>query len=184
MKTTILVVWLGNPGAQYHLTRHNAWWLALDMLSEILWLTHFLEVKKYASTIAQWTYKDIAVMAVKPQTFMNKSGDAVGPIVNFYKIPQRQIIVLHDDVDLPFGAFKLKWAGSDGGHNGIKSITQSLGTDQYRRYKIGVGRSLNPNIETADHVLWQFSPEELTQLKNAKHTLETKWKEFVRNAAL
>lgn len=154
------------------------------MLSEILWLTHFLEVKKYASTIAQWTYKDIAVMAVKPQTFMNKSGDAVGPIVNFYKIPQRQIIVLHDDVDLPFGAFKLKWAGSDGGHNGIKSITQSLGTDQYRRYKIGVGRSLNPNIETADHVLWQFSPEELTQLKNAKHTLETKWKEFVRNAAL
>lgn len=167
------------------MTRHNAGWLALDMLTDFLGLTSFLEVKKYESTIAQGTYKnDLAVMAVKPQTFMNKSGNAVASIVNFYKIPQRQIIVLHDDVDLPFGTFKLKRAGSDGGHNGIKSITQQLGTDQYRRYKIGIGRPTHPAIDIADYVLGKFSEEEHTQLKQAQHTLEVKRKEFVRNAAL
>lgn len=144
----------------------------------------FLDVKKYESTIAQGSYKDIAVMAIKPQTFMNKSGHAVAPIVKFYRIPERQIIVFHDDIDLPFGACKLKWWGSDGGHNGIKDITQQLGSDHYRRLKIGVGRSANPAVDAAAHVLSAFTPEEQTFFQTFPHTLEMKRQEFVRNAAL
>jgi len=148
-----LMAGLGNPGKEYQGTRHNIGFMAAD---EIYRRFPFGEFKsKFQALICEGVIADERVLLVKPQTFMNLSGNAIGQIVNFYKIPNNQVIVLHDDMDLPVGTVKAKIGGGTAGHNGLKSITAAIGAD-YGRIRIGVGHPVDKS-EVVDWVLSHFS---------------------------
>ena len=147
-----LVVGLGNPGKEYANTRHNVGYLVLDaFLGDVSWKEKF-NAKYYVDTIS-----GEKVLFVKPLTFMNLSGNAVVEFVNYYDIQLDDILVIHDDLDLPFGKYKLKTNSSAGGHNGIKSIINSLNSQNFARLKVGI--SHDRNIDTKDYVLGNFSKE-------------------------
>jgi len=157
----VLIVGLGNPGAQYVNTRHNIGWMALDKLAgaDASW-----RKEKNALT----THIDVdgrKVILVKPQTFMNNSGVAVGALMAFYKIPLDNIVVIHDDMDLPVGAIREKSGGGSAGHNGIRSIDATIGRE-YFRIRLGVGhpRDINSPINPADWVLGRFSPTDMEKI--------------------
>ena len=157
----VLIVGLGNPGAQYVNTRHNIGWMALDKLAgaDASW-----RKEKNALT----THIDVdgrKVILVKPQTFMNNSGVAVGALMAFYKIPLDNIVVIHDDMDLPVGAIREKSGGGSAGHNGIRSIDATIGRE-YFRIRLGVGhpRDINSPINPADWVLGRFSPSDMEKI--------------------
>lgn len=159
-----IVVGLGNPGPKYETTRHNVGWLALDRLIDA-WKAQGPQVKNQAE-VWQTRVGSEQVLLVKPLTFMNLSGRAVGPLATFYKCAPSDIVVLQDEVDLPPMSFRLKTGGGSGGHNGLKSLDSSLGANTYHRVRIGVGhpRDFNPRMDTADWVLGQFSDQELNEL--------------------
>lgn len=155
-----LIVFLGNPGIQYRQTRHNAGWIACDHLLKTRHITDSWQTKFHA----QYTKQGNAIL-LKPQTFMNVSGVSVQEAAKFYNIQSKDILVVHDDIELPFGATKLQLGGGMGGHNGLRSIKQNLGTDQFMRLRIGVGRP--PAVmQVADYVLGRFSPLEEKQLES------------------
>lgn len=156
-----LVVGLGNPGTKYILTRHNVGFMVLDVLCQQAGGTWKNE---YQAEVIKTNIENHPVILAKPQTFMNRSGDSVQPLASFYKIPPEQIIVAQDEVDLPFGGIKFQIGRSSGGHNGIKSVTERMGTDKYYRLRIGVGRSTIPQMSTADFVLQNFSKEEQKEM--------------------
>lgn len=154
-----LVAGLGNPGREYDWTRHNIGFLALDRLARRVGAGWKLDAKFRC----QWTKyqdKDMAVGLCKPQTYMNLSGESVGPLSRFYKLPIQSVLIVVDDADLPFGALRMRGQGSSGGHNGLKSIEKSLGSQDYPRLKIGVGRKDEPDKSLAGHVLGKFSESE------------------------
>jgi len=159
-----IIVGLGNPGTKYETTRHNVGWLALDRLIEE-WKANGPKKESGAET---WTatVEGEKVLLVKPLTFMNLSGRAVGPLMQFYKCEPTDLIVLQDEVDLPPASLRIKTGGGAGGHNGLKSIDESLGNNGYHRIRIGVGhaRDFNPHMDTADWVLGQFSEAECEAL--------------------
>lgn len=159
-----IVVGLGNPGPKYETTRHNIGWLALDRLAEVWKATPFQ--KKGNAEIAEATLGSEKVLLVKPLTYMNLSGQAVAPLARFYRCEPTDVIVLQDEVDLKPGALRLKTGGGSGGHNGLKSLDESLGTNGYHRVRLGVGhpRDFNPRMETADWVLGQLTQEECENL--------------------
>jgi PTH1 family peptidyl-tRNA hydrolase len=164
-----IIVGLGNPGAKYETTRHNVGWLALDRLIDD-WKASGPQIKNQAE-VFQAKVNHEPVLLVKPQTFMNLSGRAVAPLVQFYKCEPSDIFVLHDEVDLKPMALRLKTGGGSGGHNGLKSLDESLGQNNYHRVRIGVGhpRQLDPedgrrNMDTADWVLGQFTDQDLREL--------------------
>ncbi len=161
-----LVVGLGNPGPKYETTRHNAGFLALDRLID-RWSARG-PTQKYQAELYQAEVKGEKVGLLKPQTFMNLSGRSVGPAFGFYKCAPKDLIVIYDELDLKPLSFRLKQGGGAGGHNGIKSIDESLGAGQtdYLRVRIGIGhpRALNLPIQPVDYVLQQFSDEELRGL--------------------
>jgi len=159
-----IVVGLGNPGPSYETTRHNAGFLAVDRLID-RWNAKGPSVRE-KGFVWEASVAGVKVLIIKPQTFMNVSGRCVAPIVGFFKIDSTDLIVLHDEVDLPTNALRIKTGGGAGGHNGIKSIDESLGAGKngYHRIRIGVGRPSHPGMETADHVLAQYSDNELTAL--------------------
>ena len=144
-----LVVGLGNPGEKYRNTRHNMGFLALDLLAEQLNVR--VDRIKYKAVTAQATLGGARCLLMKPQTFMNLSGEAVREAAQFYKIPPERVLVLYDDVSLPVGKIRVRPSGSAGGHNGIKNIIAHLGTDQFPRVKIGVGQA--PPGEMIDWVI-------------------------------
>lgn len=160
-----LIVGLGNPGKNYEFTRHNAGFLTLDHIASEL-DTEITNLKNNA-LIADVVINDHRCLLVKPQTFMNNSGTAVRDIAKFYKIPPEKIIVIFDDISLPCGKLRIRRKGTDGGHNGIKSIIYHLNSDQFPRIKIGVGAKPNPEYDLADWVLSKFGKDELEQLKTA-----------------
>ena len=157
----ILVVGLGNPGHQYLNTRHNIGFLALDFFSK----RHSFEVtsSKFNSLYCQTPLLNQKILFIKPQTFMNLSGQAVKHFSEFYKIPSQKIIILHDDIDLPFETIRKKAKGGHAGHNGVKSIMETLGTDQFVRLRLGVGRPFD-TTDVSDYVLSQFTAEEKQKL--------------------
>jgi len=172
-----LIVGLGNPGAQYAKTRHNVGFRVLDRLAEKL-STSFDRAKfkgEYATAERPGKRKDEEddgkLLLLKPQTFMNLSGEAVVSIAGYFKIELPGILVVVDDVALPLGALRLRRGGSDGGHNGLKDITRALGSQQYARLRIGVGGreqdAERPAENLADHVLSRFSSGEETVLAKA-----------------
>ena len=157
-----LVVGLGNPGGKYALTRHNIGFMALDAYATSVGGPRWKEERQ--AFVTRFKLDDVEVLFAKPQTFMNKSGESVRALMDFYKIPVEQIIIVHDDIDQGFGAIKIHKNRGAGGHNGLKSITEILGTQDYVRLKLGVGRPTIPQMDVAAYVLQAFSEEEQTNL--------------------
>ena len=160
-----MLVGLGNPGAQYARTRHNMGFLALDALEKQLGAGK--EKSRFQALCTTAVSGGQKLLLVRPQTFMNASGLAVRQAADYYKIPPERIIVLFDDISLPVGKIRVRASGSAGGHNGIKSIISSLGTDQFPRVKIGVGAKPHPDYDLADWVLSSFSKTEQPELDRA-----------------
>ena len=145
-----LIVGLGNPGKKYARTRHNVGTDAIELLAQRLHVS--LKVGRDRAQVAETRIGDHAVVLAVPTTWMNESGEAVGPIARRYKIPASNIIVIHDELDLEPGAVKLKMGGGLAGHNGLKSVSQHMGTNDYMRVRIGVGKP-STKEQGADHVL-------------------------------
>ena len=162
---TWLVVGLGNPGARYESTRHNMGFLALDRLAEREKL-RFNKLRFKAWT-AEWKLGEDKVLVMKPQTYMNLSGESVGAAARFYKIPAVHILVVSDDIALPVGKLRLRAAGSAGGHNGLKNIIRHLGSDRFPRIKVGVGMPQNAEYDIADWVTGMPMGEEQKILLDA-----------------
>jgi PTH1 family peptidyl-tRNA hydrolase len=160
-----MIVGIGNPGAKYEMTRHNAGFLAIDMLA----MKQNKEIKrlKYHALIGDAVIEGKKCLLMKPQTFMNNSGEAVAEAARFYKIPPQNIIVLSDDISLDVGKIRIRRKGSAGGHNGLKSIIAHLGSDEFPRVKIGVGKKPDAYTDLADWVLGRFPKELEPQLKDA-----------------
>jgi PTH1 family peptidyl-tRNA hydrolase len=156
-----LIVGLGNPGREYRSSRHNVGFMVLDQLAEELG-TSFTKVKMNALvTAVRW--KGERLILIKPQTFMNLSGQAVSSFLRFYKLPLENMLVVYDDVDLPFEALRLKPDGGDAGQKGVGSIIQQLGTKQFPRLRIGIGRPPG-RTPVSDYVLQDFSRDEKENL--------------------
>ncbi len=133
-----LIAGLGNPGSKYELTRHNAGFLALDYFADQHGLT--MSCEKWQGVFCRERLAGISVLLLKPQTFMNKSGECLARFADYYRIEPANILVVHDDIDLPAGRIKAVASGGAGGHNGIRSIISHLGTSDFARLKIGIGR--------------------------------------------
>jgi len=157
-KPSWIIAFLGNPGAKYARTRHNAGFMAADELERELHVK--INKIKYHALIATCTVGDETVLVMKPQTYMNLSGEAVRQAADFYKIPPERVLVVSDDTALAVGRLRIRMKGSAGGHNGLKSIIQHLGTDQFPRLRVGVGEKPHPDYDLADWVLGKFVGED------------------------
>ena len=153
-----LIVGLGNPGKEYERTRHNCGFRAVDLLAEKLGCR--IDRAKFQGIYGQTTYKGKKIMLLKPLTYMNLSGRSVLQLSAYFSVPPQRIIVMFDDISLEPGRLRVRADGSAGGHNGIKSIIQELGSQAFPRVKIGVGAKPHPDFELADWVLSAFSAQE------------------------
>ena len=160
-----MVVGLGNPDRKYTLTRHNSGFLCVDMLSEKL--NFRVDKLKFKSLIADTTINGHRCIVMKPQTYMNNSGEAVRECASFYKIPPERIIVISDDTSLDIGKMRIKRKGSDGGQKGLRSIIYHMNSDNFPRVKIGVGKKPHPDYDMADWVLSEFKKDEQKALEPA-----------------
>lgn len=183
MNKTVLLVGLGNPGAEYAGTRHNIGFEALDhFVDKTSDMDAWVLKKDLKCHLSSGRLGEIRVLAVKPTTFMNLSGEAVQAVCNFYKIPTDQVTVIHDELDIDFGQIRTKIGGSSAGHNGIKSVTQHLG-ENYGRVRIGIGPKKPARIDSADFVLQKFSASEQEQLPNLKIECSALLSEFLYGGA-
>lgn len=155
---THMLVGLGNPGDKYRLTRHNAGFLALDYISQKQ--NTLVDRVKFKALVGESVIGGKRTLLMLPQTFMNNSGEAVFEAASFYKIPPENITVIYDDISLDVGRIRVRRKGSDGGHNGIKSIIAHLSSDNFPRIKIGVGAKPYADMDLADWVLSQFTKDE------------------------
>ena len=160
-----LVVGLGNPGEKYENTRHNVGFLTVEELADRAGVP--VQKLKHRALTNTAEVGGARVLLMKPVTYMNLSGEAVGEAARFYKIPPDHVLVISDDVSLPIGKLRVRRGGSAGGHNGLKSIIQHLGTDQFPRVKIGVGEKPHPDYDMADWVLSKFTGEDLKTITEA-----------------
>ena len=160
-----LLVGLGNPGSKYESTRHNMGFLAVDGLARRKGF-RFNKLRFRAWT-AEWMVNGEKVLVMKPQTYMNLSGESVGEAARFYKIPADHVVVISDDISLPVGKLRIRTGGSAGGHNGLKNIIQHLGTDQFPRIKVGVGSPKQAGYEVVDWVIGMPVGEEQKTLLDA-----------------
>lgn len=160
-----LIVGLGNPGKKYELTRHNAGFLFADLLAD----KNGVKINKiqFKAVTASIDLEGHKCLLMKPQTFMNNSGEAVREAASFYKIPPERIIIVFDDISLPCGKMRIRRKGSDGGHNGMKSIIYQMNSDAMPRIKLGIGQKPHPDYELADWVLSSFKKDELDALRDA-----------------
>jgi PTH1 family peptidyl-tRNA hydrolase len=156
-----LVVGLGNPGPRYAATRHNAGFLVVDLLAERI--GGRLKAHKGRADVLEGRSAGVPVVLAEPRSYMNESGGPVVSVARFYKVPIERLIVVHDELDLPFGALRLKRGGGDGGHNGLRSVTASLGSKDYLRVRFGIGRPPGRQ-DPADYVLREFSAVERKDL--------------------
>ena len=152
-----LIVGLGNPGRKYASHRHNVGFGSVDLLAEELNIE--IGKRSFGALVGQGSLKGEKLLLAKPQTFMNLSGDAVQPLLGYYKLPHDDLIVVHDDVDIELGKLKVAYQAGHGGHNGIRSIVDNLGGNDFYRVRLGVGRP-PAMIDTADYVLHPFSEDE------------------------
>lgn len=162
-----LVVGLGNPGDKYQSTRHNIGFIVAEELAQRLggkfvshkYRAHILETRMGVGSDSP------KIIIVKPQTYMNDSGDAVAPLAQYFNSAPEHVIAIHDELDIPFNTLRVKIGGGDNGHNGLKSLTQSLGTPDYYRIRVGIGRPITQQ-DTADYVLSNFSKGERAQVSD------------------
>jgi PTH1 family peptidyl-tRNA hydrolase len=163
---TKLIVGLGNPGKEYEKTRHNVGFFIVDALAQTWGVG--MGRKKFQGYFGEYLTEDgTKIVLLKPQTYMNLSGDCVGPWVDFLKVPPKDILVVHDDLDLPLGRMKAQWAAGPAGHNGIRSIHEKLGHKNINRLRIGVGHPGHV-ARVIDHVLSAFSKAERAQMEQVK----------------
>ena len=152
-----LIVGLGNPGPKYEKTRHNAGFIAIDHIAAKLGVK--VDRVKFHALVCECELGGKRVLLMKPETFMNSSGVAIGEAATFYKIPPENVLVLHDEISFDAGLFRIRRKGSAGGHNGLKSIIEHLGSDGFPRIKIGVGQKPSPDYDLVDWVLGKFPKE-------------------------
>lgn len=160
-----IIAGLGNPGARYEMTRHNAGFLAMDLFA----IEENISIKKlkHRSLVADITVCGKRCLLMKPQTMMNASGEAVGEAAKFYKVPPENVLIIYDDISLDVGKMRIRRKGSAGGHNGIKSIIAHLGTECFPRIKIGAGKKPSPDYDMINWVLGRFPKEQEADLKSA-----------------
>lgn len=163
-----LIVGLGNPGIEYENTRHNAGFMCIDYIANKCGVK--LNKFKHKAYYAQADFGGKKVILVKPQTYMNNSGEAVVPLLNFFKIDKQNLIVVCDDISLDVGCLRIRRKGSDGGQKGMRSIIDLLGFDNFARVKVGIGKKPNPNYDLAKWVLSKFKSDEQADLDNAIKT--------------
>jgi PTH1 family peptidyl-tRNA hydrolase len=162
MENIFLIVGLGNPGADYAKTRHNAGFLLVEKLA-VQWKCDWANERKFVSRMAKAERGGKKILLCAPQTFMNLSGEAVGALVNFYQVPLKNVLVAVDDADLPFGEIRLRPGGGSGGHHGLDSVAQHLGSQEYARLRIGIGRKDGAR-EITNFVLGKFESAESATL--------------------
>jgi len=164
LNRTVLLVGLGNPGKEYDQTRHNIGFACIDdFVTKNSDMSGWVAKKDLKCVMSTGQLGQSRVIAIKPTTFMNLSGDAVQAVANFYKIALDNIVVVHDEIDINFGQVRLRMGGSDAGHNGIKSVTSTLG-EGYGRVRIGIGPKKPAQIDSADFVLQKFTKKELDEM--------------------
>jgi len=161
----VLIIGLGNPGPEYDGTRHNIGFAALDAFVEANDFDPWVNKKDLKCEMATARLGETHVIAIKPTTFMNLSGEAAQAVAHFYKIPVERIVAVYDEIDIEFGQIRLRKGGSSAGHNGVKSLIQHLGED-FGRIRIGIGPKTPEQMDSADFVLAKFSSEQQKQLKN------------------
>lgn len=162
-KPEFIIAGLGNPGKEYEYSRHNAGFLCLDILCNKYKIT--TDRVKYRALTCTALIEGHSCLVMRPQTYMNASGEAIKAAADFYKIPPEKVIVIYDDISLPTGTLRIRKKGSAGGHNGIKSIIAQLGSDNFPRLKIGVGDRKDKDDDLKDYVLGRFSKEDMETLK-------------------
>ena len=164
-----IIAGLGNPGTKYEDTRHNCGFMAVEILAEQCGVQ--LKKLRFKSLTAEADISGRRCLLMKPTTFMNNSGDAIEEAAAFYKVPPENILIIYDDISLDVGRLRIRGKGSDGGHNGMKSIILRLNTDVFPRVRVGVGKKPHPDYDLADWVLSRFTKAEgellMTALTNA-----------------
>ena len=159
-----VIVGLGNPGRKYENTRHNAGFMMVDALADKYGIS--IKEKRHKALCGTGVIEGVKVLLVKPETYMNLSGESVGEIMNFYKLdPEEEMLVIYDDISLAPGNIRIRKKGSAGGHNGIKSLIAHTGTQNFMRIKVGVGEKPK-DWDLADYVLGHFSEEDIKELKD------------------
>lgn len=161
-----IIAGLGNPGVEYAKTKHNVGFMFIDALADKLGIREADWKDKFDAKVADTRIGTEKVVLVKPQTYMNDSGRSLGPILNWYKLAPEDLIVVHDDMDIPAGTIRIRKKGSAGGHNGIKSILAHVGDEHFARVRIGIGRPL-PGWTVVKHVLAGFTEEDQPKIKEA-----------------
>lgn len=181
---SILIVGLGNPGADYDLTRHNVGFYGIDaFVKKTEEMEDWINKKDLKCLMSGGRLGENRIIAIKPTTFMNLSGEAVRAVIDFYKIPISNVVVIHDELDIDFGQIRLRIGGSSAGHNGIKSVTQHI-TEAYGRIRIGVGPKNPEQIKSEDFVLQKFSNAEIAQLPNLAQELNAILTEYIYGGEL
>lgn len=156
-----LIIGLGNPGKEYEKTRHNVGFMVMDCLEELFKVQ--ISNKKFKGEYAKFKYKGEDIILLKPLTYMNASGESVIQVMNFFKIDVKDILVIYDDLDMPVGKLRLRESGSAGGHNGIKSIIAHVGTQNFKRIRVGIDR--HPRIPVVDYVLGKFPKDDIPHIE-------------------
>ncbi len=159
-----IIAGLGNPGNQYEKTRHNIGFQSIDFIASFLSVE--FSNSKFKSNYAKAQIEGEKVILVKPMSYMNNSGEPIQKFINFFSVNIENLIIIHDDLDLPFGTIKIKKGGGSAGHNGIKSIINHLNNNNFIRVRFGIGKPDNINFETSNYVLSKFSNEENKSLEN------------------
>ena len=159
-----LIAGLGNPGAEYANTKHNVGFMLIDALAEHLNASAWKE--DFSSSVAEARIGGEKIFLVKPLTYMNNSGEALGPMLSYYKLDTEDLVVAHDDMDIPAGTVRIRKKGSSGGHNGIKSIIAHVGSENFARVRIGIGRP-PAGWSVINHVLAPFSAEDVPRIREA-----------------
>ncbi len=162
-QNTFMIVGLGNPGLRYRHNRHNVGFMVIDALARQLDLK--LKKAKSKALIVETRYEEKSIILVKPQTFMNLSGKSVAPLVRFFKIPLENLVIIHDDLDIPLGTIRIRPGGGTGGQQGVKSILNELGDRQVPRLRVGISRPPG-RMDPADYVLQDFSSAEKDELED------------------
>lgn len=181
---TVLIVGLGNPGAEYEATRHNVGFMCLDeFVAKSEEMENWVQKKDLKGFLSGGRMGNTRVMAFKPTTYMNLSGEAVQAIMSFYKLSPANLVVIHDELDIDFGQIRMRTGGSTAGHKGIASLSQHIG-ENYGRIRIGVGPKKPVRIKSEDFVLQKFSDEQVEQLPNLKREVNAILSEYIYGSEL
>jgi peptidyl-tRNA hydrolase, PTH1 family len=178
-----IIIGLGNPGKEYEKTRHNTGFMILDELRKLWNFPEFSVNQKFNAEVSESLAVDEKIMLIRPQTFMNNSGESVKKILDFYKLTPDDILVIHDDLDIESGKYKIATDSSSAGHNGVQNIIDQLGTQKFRRARVGIGKITTDTpacrLGAHDYVLDKFSEEELEKVKKLSKDIEAEIQNFL-----